>query len=42
LVRVSAHPLGARFSNLDSVVFEEDIQRFSRERILAVYDEEPG
>jgi hypothetical protein len=29
-------------SNLDSIVFEKDIQRFSRKEILAVYDEEPG
>jgi hypothetical protein len=35
-------PLSVRFSNLDSIVFEKDIQRFSREEILAVYDEEPG
>lgn len=32
--------LGIRFSNLDSIVFEEDVHRFSREEILAVYDEE--
>jgi hypothetical protein len=39
---VSVRPLGVRFSNLDSIVFEEDIQQFSREEILAVYDEELG
>lgn len=28
--------------NLDSIVFEEDIKWFSREEILAIFDEEPG
>jgi hypothetical protein len=36
LVRVSARPLGVRYSNLDCGVFEKDIHRFSREQILAV------
>jgi hypothetical protein len=36
LVRVSARPFGVSFSNLDPVVFEKDIHRFSREQILAV------
>ncbi len=33
------HPPGVRASNLDPSVFEENIQRFSQEAILAVYDE---
>jgi hypothetical protein len=37
---VAARPLGVCFSNLDSVVFAKDNQRFSREQILAVYEEE--
>jgi hypothetical protein len=35
-------PAGCPLLEPHSIVFEEDIQRFSREQILAVYDEESG